>query len=224
VGTVKEECNQKYCTVTYDLAIAKPALCIQKMESPRYDQLFIQLGPFHILMSYFKAVGKYISESGLPHILTESGVLAQGSVQGFLNGTNFNRNKRIHPMLALALSTLHFQAFMKKEDVMDEVTLNHLITTMKMKPSNETTISESILPEIDELFEKYESYKNDTLQGSHGATARFCMVHVEFIEVYHHCSRAIRTGNLKLYIHALNEMNKLFFVFNHQNYARWGSR
>ena len=51
---------------------------------------------------------------------------------------------------------------------MDEVgtTLKN-ITTMKMKPRNETTISESIPPEIDDLFEKYESYRNDTLQGSH---------------------------------------------------------
>jgi hypothetical protein len=49
---------------------------------------------------------------------------------------------------------------------MNEVTLKHLITTMKMKPSNETTISESIPPEIDYLFKKYESYRNDTLQGS----------------------------------------------------------
>jgi|LakMenEpi03Aug12_release.lakeMendotaPanAssembly.Ray.scaffolds.fasta_scaffold1846377_1 hypothetical protein len=42
----------------------------------------------------------------------------------------------------------------------------------------------------------------------HGATARFCMIYVEFIEVYHHFSRAIMTGNFKLYIHALN--NKFF--------------
>jgi hypothetical protein len=54
----------------------------------------------------------------------------------------------------------------KRRVVMNEVTLKHLITTMKMKPSNETTISESIPPEIDYLFEIYESYRNDTLQGS----------------------------------------------------------
>ena len=90
---LKEEIDQEYVSVTYDLAIAKPALCIQAMEAPLYDKIFIQLGPFHILMSFFKAVGKFISESGLPHILTGGGVLAQGSVHGFLNGTNFNRNK-----------------------------------------------------------------------------------------------------------------------------------
>ncbi len=148
----KEESNQKYCSVTYDLAIAKPTLCIKRMEAPKYDKLFVQFGPFHILMSFFKAVGKFISESGIPHVLTESGVLAQGSLRGFLNVTNFNRSKRIHPMLALALSTLHFQAFMKQEDTMDEVTLNNHIIKMEMKPSDEITISQSIPADVNELF------------------------------------------------------------------------
>lgn len=195
-----------------------------KMEAPKYDKLFIQLGPFHILMSFFKAVGKFISESGLPHVLTESRVLAQGSLRGFLNGTNFNRNKRIHPMLALALSTSHFQAFMKQEDTMDEVTLDDRIIKMEMKPSDEITISQSIPVDVNELFEKYESFRNITLKGGHGATPQFCMMYVQLIELYHHFSRAIRTANHKLYIHALTEIVKLFFVFNHQNYARWGTR
>lgn len=41
------------------------------------------MGPFHMLMSYFKAVGKFITDSGLTHILTESGVRAQGSLAAF---------------------------------------------------------------------------------------------------------------------------------------------
>jgi hypothetical protein len=55
-------------------------------------------------MSYFTAVGKYISDSGLTHILSESGVLAQGSLTDFLNGAIFNRNKQIHPLSAATTS------------------------------------------------------------------------------------------------------------------------
>lgn len=44
------------------------------------------MGPFHMLMSYFKAVGKFITDSGLTHILTESGVRAQGSLAAFWMG------------------------------------------------------------------------------------------------------------------------------------------
>lgn len=61
---IASEINQEVITVTYDLAIAKIAFQIQSTEAPFYDNVFIQLGAFHIQMAYFKAVGKYIEESG----------------------------------------------------------------------------------------------------------------------------------------------------------------
>jgi hypothetical protein len=72
-----------------------------------------------MLMSYFTAVGKYILDSGLTHILTESGVLAQGSLTDFLNGAIFNRNQQIHPLLAAAFLKLHFNYFLKQEHIID---------------------------------------------------------------------------------------------------------
>ncbi len=96
---ILKECNQRYISVTYDLAIAKQALCIQSMEKPIFNNLFIQLGSFHIFLSFFKAVGKFIAESGAPYALTESGVLAAGALNGFLLGTNYSRCNRIHPLL-----------------------------------------------------------------------------------------------------------------------------
>ena len=219
---MKEACNQKYMSVTYDLAIAMPALKIQKAEGRKYQDLFIQLGTFHMVMSYFKGVGKFMAESGLPHILTESGVLAQGSLRGFLNGTNFNRNKRIHPLLAAALLKLHFKSFLKQEHTMDAENLKQLLLTIKIEPGDESTVTKSLPSEIQELYEKYNSYRKLTLKGEHSATAQFCMIYVEMIDVYHHLSRAVRTGNLELYTHALTEMNKLYHLFGHQNYARWG--
>ena len=56
---VAEECMQQYVSVTYDLAIAKVAFPIQEEDSS-YSNIFIQLGSFHILLSYFKAIGKLI--------------------------------------------------------------------------------------------------------------------------------------------------------------------
>ncbi|CAH2242984.1 jg13427 [Pararge aegeria aegeria] len=55
---IAEELNQSSTQVTYDLAIAKVALQIQATEKPTYDNLFIHLEPFHIMMACFKAVGK----------------------------------------------------------------------------------------------------------------------------------------------------------------------
>lgn len=45
---IAEECDQQYISVTYDLAIAKIALCEQAEEKPTFDNLFIHLRFFHV--------------------------------------------------------------------------------------------------------------------------------------------------------------------------------
>lgn len=49
-----DECDQKYIVATYDLAIAMKAYQIRDSMSPRFDRIFVNLGGFHIEMSYFK--------------------------------------------------------------------------------------------------------------------------------------------------------------------------
>ena len=88
---VAKECDERYLVVHYDLAVAKPALQIQCMESPRFDNLFIAFGPFHICLAYFGALGHFIGSSGGPEILTECEILASGSLTGFLSGKHYNR-------------------------------------------------------------------------------------------------------------------------------------
>ena len=39
-------------------------------------------------------------------------MLAPGSLNGFLTGKHFNRCKRLHPILGLALEIKHFKAFL----------------------------------------------------------------------------------------------------------------
>ena len=43
--------KEHYALVTYDLAIAIPAMAIQAQESPKFDNLFICFGAFHIQMA-----------------------------------------------------------------------------------------------------------------------------------------------------------------------------
>ncbi len=88
---VAEECAQEYILVTYDLAIAKPAIQMQTEEAPLYDNVFICFGPFHTMLAYFGSLGWFIDGSGGPYILIESGVLAPGSLNGFLKGKHYNR-------------------------------------------------------------------------------------------------------------------------------------
>ena len=74
------EFGKSEIALIYDLAIAKMAMEIQIEEAPRFDNIFVTLGSFHIEITFFSVIGKYISESGGPHLLTESGIIENGSL------------------------------------------------------------------------------------------------------------------------------------------------
>lgn len=100
------ECEQHNIICTYDLNIAKIALEIQNQLQPKFDNAFIILGPFHIQLAYFKALGKVIDGSGIWEILYESDLIAQGSLNGFMGATHCNRCRRLYPILGVALKKL----------------------------------------------------------------------------------------------------------------------
>ena len=83
---------------SYDLAIAKIAMQLQAEESPKYDQVFVATGSFHMELAMFGATGKYIAESGAEHLLNETLVIEKGSLNGFLHRKNYNRCKRSHQL------------------------------------------------------------------------------------------------------------------------------
>ena len=53
-----EECKEKCIATTYDLAIVKPASQLQDSMQPKFDNIFICFGAFHIMFRYLSAVGK----------------------------------------------------------------------------------------------------------------------------------------------------------------------
>ena len=50
---IAQEANQEFAVVTYDLAIAQKAYAIQALEAPRFKNLLILLGNFHLELAFF---------------------------------------------------------------------------------------------------------------------------------------------------------------------------
>ena len=216
-----EECGQPYGVVTYDLDVAKRAIKIQVTETPRFDNIFIMFGAFHLQMCLFRAIGKLIKESGMAEMLVEANVLASGSLNGFIDCKNFNRCRRLHPMLALALETLHFQEFCHTYEDLDTV-----IALVKTSSLGEKEIRHQLCsaePFI-RLFDKYTEYTLATLNGEQGPTAQFYMQHVQRVNLYLIIDRAIRESDVDLFTWALTQAIDIFFGCNRQNYARWMSK
>ena len=107
------ECDDEYMEVMFDLSIARVALQIQASEKPSFDNLFIQVGTFHVMMAYFKAVGKFIDNCGLTTIMVNSELLARGAVNSFISRNHFNTCKRLHSVLSDSIQIWNFNSFLE---------------------------------------------------------------------------------------------------------------
>ena len=114
---IANDCGCKYMQTTCDLAIAKVSCSIRSKEKPVLNDIFNHIGIFHIKCAFAKYLGTYIDGSGLINVLLDSAIIAAGSLNSFLSGKNYNRCKRIHLTIALALQKLHFQEFLEYENI-----------------------------------------------------------------------------------------------------------
>ena len=62
--SIAKDMEKSEISVTYDLAIIKLAMQIQAEESPKFDNLFVFSGQFHMEMAFFNILGKFIADSG----------------------------------------------------------------------------------------------------------------------------------------------------------------
>ena len=150
-------------------------------------------------------------------MLTDTDVLAPGSLNRFLSGRHFNRCKRLHPIFALAFEILHFKAFLKTytdKEILEEI----------FKSSNDDKAELNVIRTSDVFMsavDAYAGFTNETRSGKHGLTALFWIMYVDYIRVYHNLERATRTNDIDLHIYSLTSVIGIFFATNHLNYARW---
>ena len=195
---VAAECGEAYAIVHYDLAVAKLALQIQAEETPVYDNVFVCFGAFHVQMAYFAAIGTYLADSGEPQVLTDVGVLASGSLNGFLSGRHYNRCKRIHVLLSLALQMLHFKRF-KSE-----------LITLHDEPSPAALDEIESSEAYSEIMQKYNEFLKTSRSGYHRSTAKYWITYIDLIQLHQMFSRATRTNDLDLFTYCLQDMCCLF--------------
>lgn len=220
---IRKECGQDHLLLTYDLAMAKPAYKIQIDCAPKFDALFINLGPFHVELTFFKAIGKVINESGIPRIFVSSELISEGSLSGVISGKHFNRCKKTHIIASLAFKVLHFKTFLQEYERNTENNNDLDITEILDLVQHYNTTDDS-LSKLSGFCNKYQSYLHDTLNGSNGKTAQFVAHYSYMIDLYLLYEAALRTSNVDLFIFISHKMCAYFFELNHPNYARYLTR
>lgn len=218
---VAAENNQEYAVVSYDLAVALKAYSIQALRAPEFDKLIILLGVFHLELALFGALGTYIDDSGIEYILTEYGILAEGSLNGFLKGKFYNRCARIHQLVAAVLEKAIFQRYLEDDSQDTRKKLCEGLLT----DSGQHDLGNRAPPEhVHAAMQGYEAYFQRLIEGSQGKLAQFWAIYVYIVNrVYRLLQRAVRTNDLDLFLRVLPCTIELFFALNRPNYARWGS-
>ena len=74
------------------------------------------MGTFHTICNVLSILGKRFWDAGLKDICIEAGIVAEGSINGVLDGKHYNRAARVHKYIYEALMTLAWEEFLWAED------------------------------------------------------------------------------------------------------------
>lgn len=155
-----------------------------------------------------------------PQILSNTDVLAQGSCNGFLTGKHYNRCKRIHSLLAVAVKIIHFRQYLKESGPLSPEMTDMLKALHINSSQQEVDRIEKSTPFVT-LMEDYEGFTAKTRQGNRGDTAKYWMHYTDLVQLYRLFVRACKTNDVSLFTYALGRMRAVIFAANRPNYSRW---
>ena len=75
------------------------------------DHFVLMLGGLHIEMTAYKALGKWMDDSGWTEVLYTAGVATQGVANSFLTASHLTRTRRAHQVMAASLHLLQQKAY-----------------------------------------------------------------------------------------------------------------
>ena len=94
-----KQLGQEDIVIVFDLAIyAKAAEIIWKRQE-EMNKVVIRMGAFHITCTLLAVIGKRFGDAGLADLMIESGIIGMGSVNGVLNGKQYNRAVQMNKIL-----------------------------------------------------------------------------------------------------------------------------
>ena len=204
--------------VVFDQAIYAKAQQICWKNEELQQRLVIRLGEFHTTLAVLAVLGKRFKDAGFRDILIESGLVAEGSVNGVLNGHHYNRSVRAHKIVYEALHRLSWTSFLDSLSPEDSAAtvalgceLNSAYPTDRFIDIVKSEVFESIV-------ERFNSFVEDSKKN---ATFAFWYSYLELVHSLLLFIRATREGDWSLHLSSLRNIMPWFFSYDRTNYARY---
>ena len=86
---VKNTLKLKSIVLVFDQALCAKAAKVQWKQSEKFKYIVLRMGVFHTACTLLSIIGKRFQDAGLRELCVESGVIAEGSVAGVLDGRRY---------------------------------------------------------------------------------------------------------------------------------------
>ena len=108
---IKERLKLKSVACVFDQAFYAKAMEVFWKHKAQFEGLVIMMGGFHLLMTMLAIIWSRFADAGLRDVAVQSEIIAEGSVDGVLNGKHYNRVVRLHKIIYEAIARLPFEDF-----------------------------------------------------------------------------------------------------------------
>ena len=103
----------------FDQALYAKACEVVWKNPETFHLIVLRMGVFHTICTMLAVIGKRFGDAGLRDLSVESGLIADASIVGVMNGKEYNRAIRLHKLMYEALLRLDwrgFEAWLGSED------------------------------------------------------------------------------------------------------------
>ena len=198
---LKDSVNMKYAHITVDAGAAEKYFkVIWNNKDEFYPKVIIHLGDFHGFQHFFGNVGKFVTDSGFEDVIHQADLCSEGGMKSVLKGKSYNKCWLIHECMAEGIDRL----------------IHEIAGVNSLKSSCSSA-------QLSTYKAKYHQLKNRLLNGELGLTAKYWTLYHDMVQCLHMLHYAININDFELRRHIWEELLKLSFSMNKQNYARYGT-
>ena len=108
---IKNTLKLKSIVLVFDQALYAKATEVQWKQSERFKDIMLRMRVLHTTCTLLSIIGRRFQDADFRNLCVESGVIAEGSVAGVLDGRRYNCGVRLHKIMYEALMRLAWQRF-----------------------------------------------------------------------------------------------------------------
>jgi len=100
---IKDMLQLSSIVCVFDQALYAKACEVVWKHPTEFHDVVLRMGAFHTICNLLAIIGKRFSDAGLRDLAVESGIVAEGSINGVLEGKKYNRSLWMHKIIYEAL-------------------------------------------------------------------------------------------------------------------------